>query len=125
MQLLWPLPQFFTGVFQNLIELKYAADAFAWYCVQAPFESLFMIGQAFVFAGVSPNEIACSACTLGVEIHLIHMTAQFGCFALEEIIHVSAQPVAPSLGIRSFTGAFAACSSYGSLIPSDGLVFDR
>jgi hypothetical protein len=29
MQLLWPLPQSFTGVFQNLIELKYAAEAFA------------------------------------------------------------------------------------------------
>src|SRR5919201_2451779 len=120
--------------------------------------------------------MACCACTLGVDTHLIHMTAQFGCFAFEETIHVSAQPVAPSRGILSFTGAFAAwsvfvwyghdapttaepflnrsisspadaqyfftsgccflsrstaalncvsVSSYGSLIPSDGFVFDR
>src|SRR5919197_439993 len=71
-----------------------------------------MILHAFLFAGVSPNEIACWACTFGVETHLIHMTAQFGCFALDEIIHVSAQPVAPSFGIRSFTGACAACSVF-------------
>jgi hypothetical protein len=55
MQLLFPLPQSFTGVFQNLIELKYAVEAFAWYCAHEPFESLFMIGHAFVFAGVSPK----------------------------------------------------------------------
>src|SRR5436309_9922083 len=108
MQLLWPLPQSFTGVFQNLIELKYAAGAFAWYCAQAPFDSLSMIGHALRLAGVSPKEIACCAWTFGVETHLIQMTAQFGCFAFAEIIHVSAQPVAPSAGIRSFTGAFAA-----------------
>src|SRR5919197_3414435 len=71
-----------------------------------------MILHAFLFAGVSPNEIACCACTFGVETHWIHLTAQFGCFALDEIIHVSAQPVAPSFGIRSFTGAFAACSVF-------------
>src|ERR1022692_4497953 len=35
---------------------------------------------------------------------------QFGCFACADIIHVSAQPVAPSFGIRSFTGTFAAIS---------------
>jgi hypothetical protein len=64
--------------------------------------------HAFLFAGVSPKESACWACTLGVETHLIHMTAQFGCFAFVEIIHVSAQPVAPSRGIRSATGALAA-----------------
>src|SRR5919201_2311400 len=120
--------------------------------------------------------MACWACTFGVETHLIHMTAQLGCFACDEIIHVSAHPVAPSCGIRSLTGAFAAwrvfvwygqdaptiappflnrsisspaeaqyfftspcccfsrstvalncesVSSYGSLIPSDGFVFER
>src|SRR6266567_7298783 len=103
-----PLPQSATGVFQNLIELKYAAGALAWYCAHDPFDSLFMIEQAFAFAGVSPNESACCACTFGVETHWIHFTAQLGCFAFDEIIHVSAQPVAPSFGIRSLTGAFAA-----------------
>src|SRR5919109_3626826 len=56
--------------------------------------------------------MACCACTFGVDTHLIHITAQFGCFALAEIIHVSAQPVAPSFGTRSFTGAFAPCSVF-------------
>src|SRR5439155_7726215 len=119
MQLLLPLPQSFVGVFQNLIELKYAAGAFAWYCAHEPLDSLFITAQAFLFAGVSPNEIACCACTFGVETHLIHMTAQFGCFAFDEIIQVSAQPVAPSLGIRSFTGALAACNVI-DLIPREG-----
>src|SRR3989442_13959601 len=85
-----------------------------------------MIAHAFVLAGVSPKEIACWACTFGVETHLIHDTAQFGCFALEEIIHVSAQPVAPSFGIRSFTGAFAACSVlvwYGQDAPTQAPPF--
>ena len=31
-----------------------------------------MYEHAFRFAGVSPNEIACCACTLGVETHFIH-----------------------------------------------------
>jgi hypothetical protein len=110
MQSFFPFPQAFTGVFQNLIELKYFADALAWYCVHEPFESVFITAHAFRFAGDSPNEIACCACTLGVETHWIHFTAQFGCLAFEEIIHVSAHPVAPSFGIRSFTGAFAPCS---------------
>ena len=40
------------------------------------------------------------------------MYAQFGCFACAESIHVSAQPVAPSFGIRSFTGALSAISVF-------------
>src|SRR6266550_5606102 len=112
MQFVLPLPQFATGVFQNLIELKYAAGAFRCHLVQLPFSSLFMKEHAFLFAGVSPNESACCAWIFGVETHLIHMTAQFGCLAFDEIIQVSAQPVAPSLGIRSFTGALAAWSVF-------------
>ncbi len=69
-----------------------------------------MYGQAFVFAGVSPNEIACCACTLGVETQSIHLYAQLGCCACADSIQVSAQPVAPSLGIRSFTGAPLSCN---------------
>src|SRR5919109_5445770 len=70
--------------------------------------------------------MACCAWTSGVDTHLIHMTAQFGCLALVEIIHVSAQPVAPSFGIRSFTGAFAPCSVfvwYGHEAPTVALPF--
>ena len=37
-----------------------------------------------------------------------HLYAQFGCFALDESIQVSSQPVAPSLGMISFTGTLAA-----------------
>src|ERR687886_2269413 len=54
------------------------------------------------------------------------MTAQFGCFAFAEIIHVSAHPVAPSRGIRSFTGALSACSVfvwYGQDAPTQALPF--
>src|SRR5262249_40208539 len=40
------------------------------------------------------------------------MYAQFGCFAFADSIHVSAQPVAPSFGIMSFTGTFAAMSVF-------------
>src|SRR3954449_3830740 len=121
MQSLLPLPQSFTGVFQNRIELKYAAGALRWYCVHDPFCILFMRGHAFAFAGVSSNDNACCACTFGVETHRIHFTAQFGCLALDEIIHVSAQPVAPSFGIRSLTGALAPWSVivwYGQEAPT-------
>src|SRR5438874_4740259 len=52
---LFPYTTLFRS-FQNLIELKYAAGAFAWYCAHEPLESLSMITQAFVFAGVSRSE---------------------------------------------------------------------
>src|SRR6266849_7502672 len=112
MQSFLPLPHAAIGVFQNLIELKYDAEAPQWYCAADPFDSESITAQAFVFAGVSPKKIACCACTLGVETHFIHMYAQFGCFACAESIHVSAHPVAPSFGIRSLTGAFAAMSVF-------------
>ena len=37
---------------------------------------------------------------------------QFGCAALDDIIQVSAQPVAPSLGSTASTGAFSAFSAF-------------
>src|SRR5690348_3866875 len=37
---------------------------------------------------------------------------QFGCFACADSIHVSAQPVAPSFGIKSLTGALSATSVF-------------
>src|SRR3954454_7629149 len=43
-------------------------------------------------------------------MYFIHRYAQFGCFAFDESIHVSAQPVAPSDGIMSLTGTLAAAS---------------
>src|SRR5512138_2111102 len=109
-------------------------------------------------------------------MYAIHLYAQFGCFAFDDSIHVSAQPVTPSFGITEETGTLSALSvltwyghdapmveppflnrsiwsdasaqyfltsgrwdlssvtvasscafvsSYGSLIPSDGLVFER
>src|ERR671932_2806626 len=56
--------------------------------------------------------IACCACTFGVDTHFIHRYAQFGCFDFEDSIHVSAQPVAPSFGIVSFTGTLSAISVF-------------
>src|SRR3982074_2093479 len=67
-----------------------------------------MNGHAFVLAGVSPNEIPCSAWTLGVDTQLTHLYAQLGCLECAESIQVSAQPVAPSTGISSLTATFAA-----------------
>src|SRR6266850_2625602 len=45
-------------------------------------------------------------------MYFIQRYAQFGCFAFADTIHVSSQPVAPSRGIRSFTGAFAAINVF-------------
>src|SRR6478672_13022959 len=56
--------------------------------------------------------MACSACTFGVEIHASHFIAQSRFFVCDDTIHVSSQPVAPSEGTRSFTGAFAAISVF-------------
>src|SRR5689334_7565944 len=42
-------------------------------------------------------------------MYFIQRYEQFGCFAFDESIQVSAQPVAPSCGIVSFTGTCAAC----------------
>ena len=55
-----------------------------------------------MFTGVSPKEIACCACTFGVETHASHLYAQSRFFVCADTIQVSAQPVAPSFGIRSF-----------------------
>src|SRR4051812_20171493 len=121
-----PLPQARTRGFQNRIDPEYPAGASAWYWWHEPFESLFITAQALVLAGVSPKEIACCACTFGVETQRIHLTAQFGCFACAEIIHVSAQPVAPSRGIRSLTGALPAWSVfvwYGQDAPTSASPF--
>src|ERR1700689_197246 len=49
-----PLSHVVSGVFQNLIVLKYDCGSFAWYAAQPPFCKVFMIGQASVLAGVSP-----------------------------------------------------------------------
>src|SRR3954453_11934019 len=45
-------------------------------------------------------------------MYFIQRYAQFGGLAFAESIHVSAQPVAPSCGIVSLTGTFAAASVF-------------
>src|SRR3954447_22977084 len=112
MQFFWPLPQSATGVFQKWICLKYLSGALAWYCAHEPFDSLSMTAHAFVLTGVSPKKIACCVCTFGVEIHDSHFIAQSRVFVWDDTIQVSSQPVAPSLGTRSFTGALAAISVF-------------
>src|SRR3954447_7201340 len=112
MQSLCPLPQSATGVFQKWICLKYRSGAFAWCCAHEPLDSLSMIGHAFELTGVSPKKSACWACTVGVEIHESHFMAQSRFFVFADTIHVSSQPVAPSFGMRSLTGAVAPCSVF-------------
>src|SRR6266446_10128668 len=92
-------PQVGTGVFQNLMLFEYEAGALRWYCAQDPAWILFMYLQAKGLTGVSPKTSACWACTAGVDAYFIHRRAQFGCGAFLASIHVSAQPVAPSLGM--------------------------
>src|SRR5579863_7686372 len=80
-----------------------------------------MMGQASEFAGVSPKLMACSACTVGVETHFIHMYAQFGSGAWVASIQVSAHPDAPSCGISSATAAwlpFNVLVWYGQAAPA-------
>ena len=48
--------------------------------------------------------------TSGETTQSSHMYMQFGCFAWDEIIHVSDQPVAPSLGSVTSTGTLSAWS---------------
>src|SRR4029079_16060108 len=108
MQFFLPLPQSAIGVFQKWICLKYASGAFAWYCAHEPLDSLSMIAHALEFTGVSPKKIACCAWTVRVEIHERHLYAQSTFFDFAESIHVLSQPVAPSFGTMSLTGAFAA-----------------
>src|SRR5471030_1964058 len=107
MQSFWPFPQSAIGVFQKWICLKYLSGAFAWYCAHEPLDNLSMIAHAFELTGVSPKKMACSACTFGVEIHDSHFMAQSRFFVCADTIQVSSQPVAPSEGMRSFTGALS------------------
>src|SRR2546427_5954251 len=108
MHLLLPSPQVAMGVFQNLMVLKYEAGALAWYWAQEPAWRASICVQALLLTGVSPKEMACWAWTFGVLTHRDHMYAQLGCGALAASIQVSAQPVAPSEGMVSATGALAA-----------------
>src|ERR1700682_1621504 len=110
MQLLLPSGHCAMAVFQNLRLSKYEPATSAWYCAHEPAWRASISAQALVLTGVSPNERACKACTFGVLTHLVHRYAQLGCGALVASIQVSAQPVAPSLGMVSATGAPAACS---------------
>src|SRR3954452_4674249 len=54
--------------------------------------------HALAFDGASPNHSATAALAFGEMMWSIHMYMQFGFLALDEIIQVSDQPVAPSLG---------------------------
>src|SRR5450759_1864479 len=120
MQTVVPSAHCAIGVFQNLIESKYAAPLSAWYCAHEPAWSASIAAHALVLTGVSPKKRACSACTCGVLTYAVHRYAQLGCGALVASIHVSPQPVAPSLGMVSATGAPAALSWmvwYGQAAP--------
>jgi hypothetical protein len=63
--------------------------------------------QALGLAGDSPNHWATCACTFAVVIQFIHRYMQLGCCARDEIIQVSDQPVAPSVGMVVATGTFS------------------
>src|SRR3954466_4024397 len=66
--------------------------------------------HALAFDGASPNHSATAALAFGEMMWSIHMYMQFGFLAFEEIIHVSDQPVAPSLGSVVLIGTLSASS---------------
>src|SRR5262249_1120586 len=60
-------------------------------------------------------------CTAGVTIQAIHLYMQFGCLAFEASIHVSAQPVTPSLGTIALTATpepLRVLVWYGHVVPT-------
>src|ERR1044071_8807743 len=68
--------------------------------------------HALAFEGASPNHSATAALAFGEMMWSIHMYMQLGCFALDEIIQVSDQPVAPSFGSVVLTGTLSASSRF-------------
>src|SRR3954447_11700045 len=68
--------------------------------------------HAFWLDGASPNHSATAAFAFGEMMWSIHMYMQFGCLALEEIIHVSDHPVAPSLASVVLIGTLSASSRF-------------
>src|SRR5437764_12545654 len=68
--------------------------------------------HALLCAGASPKNCATSALTLAEMIQFIHLYMQLGCLACEEIIHVSDQPVAPSVGTKPSLGGLIATETF-------------
>ena len=97
------------GVVQNETCSKYASSS-AWKVLQWFLSAV--SAHAFGFAGASPNHSATWAWTFGELIQFIHLYMQFGCLALDEIIQVSDQPVAPSLGSVVLTLTLSASSRF-------------
>src|SRR5437016_5749104 len=64
--------------------------------------------HALLCAGASPKDCATSALDIGETIQFIHLYMQSGCLALELIIQVSDQPVAPSLGTNPWLAGLIA-----------------
>src|SRR3954469_21339095 len=106
MQSFLPLPQSARGGFQNEIWSKYAGSV-TWWPSQNPLPSR---SHVLALAGEAPNHSATCFCTSGLSVQFSHMYMQFGCLAWLDIIHVSAQPVAPSAGSTASTGCLSACS---------------
>src|SRR3954462_1118858 len=100
-------PHCLRGVVQNETLSKYAWSS-AWKILQ--WLGSAVSAHALAFDGASPNHSATCALACGELIQSIHMYMQFGCLALEEIIHVSDQPVAPSLGSVVWIGTLSASS---------------
>src|SRR6201991_674482 len=84
----------------------------AWYSLQK--FGFSVSSQAFSWAGASPNHSATSAFTFGLMIQFIHSYMQLGCLALELIIQVSDQPVAPSLGRKPWLAGLASTGTPSS-----------
>src|SRR3954447_2172120 len=102
-------PHCLRGVVQNETLSKYAWSS-AWKIAQW---SLFSVSaHAFALDGASPNHSATWALAFGEMIQSIHMYMQLGCLALEEIIQVSDQPVAPSLGSVVLIGTLSPSSRF-------------
>src|SRR5436309_586435 len=123
-------PQSADGVFHRYSEFRKSAfPQFPYRTVSTRSASLpraaRTTSQDFTLLPAAPYQTATSPWTSGVMVHFIHSSMQFGCGAFAEIIHVSAQPVAPSEGITESTGASA--SAYdrlmGQAVPTTMLPF--
>src|SRR3954471_4279456 len=102
-------PHCLRGVVQKATLSKYASSA-AWKILQWSLTSV--SAHDLALAGASPNHSATWALGLGEMIQFIHMYMQLGCLALEEIIQVSDQPVAPSLGSVVLIGTLSPSSRF-------------
>src|SRR5437867_13264142 len=121
MQSSFPFPQSACGVFHRYSDFrKLTSPQLPYRTVSTRSASLpsawRVRSQAFTLLAAAPYQIATSLWTSGRNVHCIHFSMQLGCLAWEDIIHVSAHPVTPSLGTTSPTGTLPSASMIDRLM---------